>query len=159
MKKQGTNQYKNKYKTLWGLKTTTWWSVVLLLILCIIVAFWGRYSKSRSTLELLSPIPKGYIPEKIILVKEVIAVDRNQIDAFIDKYKKRYVKNDTQYSYLKQLIHCLLYYESKHGIVKTNGDNGLAGGIAQFHQATWVRMRKQMLKQNLIEEIGSRYND
>lgn len=42
------------------------------------------------------------------------------------------------------IMHCLAHRESGHGASTAHGDNGLAGGPFQFHQATWVRMRKQM---------------
>lgn len=46
------------------------------------------------------------------------------------------------------IMHCLANRESLHGEKgkpsDPHGDNGLAGGPFQFHQATWVRMRKQM---------------
>jgi len=51
------------------------------------------------------------------------------------------------------IMHCLAHRESGHGASNAHGDNGLAGGPFQFHQATWVRMRKQM-----EEPESSRYD-
>jgi len=42
------------------------------------------------------------------------------------------------------IMHCLAHRESGHGASNAHGDNGLAGGPFQFHEATWTRMRKQM---------------
>lgn len=56
------------------------------------------------------------------------------------------------------IMHCLAHRESGHGVSKAHGDGGLAGGPYQFHEATWQRMRKQMIKQGYAEEIGSRYD-
>lgn len=51
------------------------------------------------------------------------------------------------------IMHCLAHREARHGESTGHGDNGLAGGPFQFHQATWDRMRTQM-----GEEMSSRYD-
>ena len=155
IKKQGSNQHRDKYKYPLGLKKDTFLSVIWLFVLLLIIGVFLWYYK-RSQI-LVRPIPESYQPSIIKFVK--VAVASENIDTYIDRYSRKYARNDDQYSYLKQLMHCLLHFESKHGIVKRDGDNGLAGGIAQFHQDTWVRMRKQMLKLGLIKEIGSRYDE
>jgi len=55
------------------------------------------------------------------------------------------------------LMHCLAHRENGHaGNPNGFGDGGLAGGPYQFHQATWLRMRKQMIAQGVATEIGDR---
>lgn len=55
------------------------------------------------------------------------------------------------------LMHCLAHRENGHaGNPNGFGDGGLAGGPYQFHQATWLRMRKQMIAQGVANEIGDR---
>ena len=56
------------------------------------------------------------------------------------------------------IMHCLAHRESGHGASNAHGDGGLAGGPYQFHEATWQRMRKQMINQGVAQEIGSRYD-
>jgi len=56
------------------------------------------------------------------------------------------------------IMHCLAHRESGHGVSNSHGDGGLAGGPMQFHEATWQRMRKQMIKQGYAIDIGSRYD-
>lgn len=51
------------------------------------------------------------------------------------------------------IMHCLAHRESGHGASNAHGDNGLAGGPFQFHEATWTRMRKQM-----GEPLSTRYD-
>lgn len=137
------------------MKKSTKRSVIWILIFIAVIAIVGYMAKPK---KILSPIPASYMP---IIIKEVYAESsqRELIDVYVDRYIRKYTNNNTQYSYYKQLLNCLLYYETKHGAVKKDGDNGLAGGILQFHQATWVSFRNKMLKLGLIEEVGSRYND
>lgn len=56
------------------------------------------------------------------------------------------------------IMHCLAHREARHGESKAMGDNGLAGGPFQFHEATWTRMRKQMIGSGLSHEVGSRFD-
>lgn len=56
------------------------------------------------------------------------------------------------------IMHCLAHREARHGESKAMGDNGLAGGPFQFHEATWIRMRKQMTDSGLSHEVGSRFD-
>lgn len=56
------------------------------------------------------------------------------------------------------IMHCLAHREARHGESKAMGDNGLAGGPFQFHEATWIRMRKQMIDSGLSHEVGSRFD-
>ena len=79
-------------------------------------------------------------------------------DMWVREYADKYGKTLSQKNHIRELLHCLLYNESGYGHNKGHGDSGLAGGPAQFHEATWQRMRKQMLKKGLITEIGSRYD-
>ncbi len=130
-------------------------STLILILLMVIVAFTGYYIKSSEVI--LSPLAKEQY--KLVIVKEVQAVDRNLIDRYVDVYSRKYAKNDTQYSWLKNISHCLLFYESKHGQAKGFGDRGLAGGISQFHQNTYVSYRNKMIKKGLVNNIGSRLDD
>ena len=54
------------------------------------------------------------------------------------------------------IMHCLAHRESGHASSDKCGDSGLACGPMQFHEDTWIRMRKQMIKQGKATEIGSR---
>lgn len=59
---------------------------------------------------------------------------------------------------MRATMHCLASKESKHAFDKGHGDGGLAGGPFQFHEATWERMRRQMIKDGYATEIGTRYD-
>lgn len=56
------------------------------------------------------------------------------------------------------IMHCLAHRENGHAANNHCGDSGLACGPFQYHQETWVRMRKQMIKEGKATEIGDRYD-
>jgi hypothetical protein len=80
------------------------------------------------------------------------------IDEWITYYADKYSKSQEKYFHTKQLLHCLMYRESRYDTNKGHGDNGKAGGPLQYHQGTWDGYRKLMIKQGHITEIGSRYD-
>lgn len=96
--------------------------------------------------------------EVVTLEKEVIKEQPREnidtwigdsVDEFLPKYK----------SEARMIMHCLAHRENGHGgNPDGHGDGGLAGGPFQFHQATWDRMRKQMIKEGKATEMGSRYD-
>lgn len=159
--KIGSNQYKTKRKYPLGLNKRAWksfWksSLVLIFFTILLVAV---HQRSVPSDRVISPLPDNYIPERVIVIKEAYAVDRNKIDASVDKAAEQFGKGKGGYSDMKKTLHCLLYYETKHGYDKGHGDNGKAGGILQFHEPTWQRMRKKMIKQGLVEDISNRYDE
>jgi hypothetical protein len=70
------------------------------------------------------------------------------VDEFLSEHKSESL----------MIMHCLAHREARHGESKAMGDNGLAGGPFQFHEATWIRMRKQMIDSGLSHEVGSRFD-
>jgi len=63
-------------------------------------------------------------------------------------------------SEVKFILECLLHRESRHDDAGDHcGDSGKSCGILQFREATWIRMRKQMIKDGVATEIGSLYDD
>lgn len=75
----------------------------------------------------------------------------------IDKAVQEFLP--ARYSEALMIMHCLAHRENGHGgNPDAHGDNGLAGGPFQFHQATWNRMRGQMIKAGYATELGSRYD-
>ena len=87
----------------------------------------------------------------------VIVYEREEnLDTWIDGAVRKYL--NSHYSEAKMIMHCLAHRESGHGQSNAMGDGGLAGGAFQFHEETWQRMRKQMLKAGLIDEIGDRFD-
>lgn len=149
----GSNQYQLKYK---GLKLSVWYSIGIILLCIVIVGILGYLHEATWRDRMLSPLGKPMI---IKVIKEVKAIDRNPIDAYIDEAALKFGKGRTGYSSLKKTLHCLLYYESKHGYATGRGDNGMAAGIFQFWEDTWIRMRKQMIKQGVAETISDRYDN
>lgn len=87
-----------------------------------------------------------------------IVYDLTGADYFVGLYADEYGKSTGQKSKLRSIMHCLLNKETVHWNNKGHGDSGRAGGPLQFHETTWLRMRKQMLNTELVHEIGSRYD-
>lgn len=152
----GSNQHKSVYKSA-GLTTMPSIGTILLYVALILIALniivWGRVSVEG---RILSPLAK--IQPNIVFIKPALA-QGNQIDTWVDDAASVYGKSKANYSKLKNILHCLLNYETKHNYGRGMGDGGLAGGILQFHESTWNRMRKQMIKAGLITDISSRFDD
>lgn len=154
--------YQRKTVETWKYDAYRIWSVVLLLI----IAYMGFHNLAEAQIDkwdeeyrssLLIPIKQ--ITTEVPKIVEV-EVPQENIDTWVAKYVDKYFTG-TQKSEMKMIMHCLLHRESGHQPHDANGphgDSGKAGGILQYHQPTWERMRGQMLKAGLIEEIGSRYN-
>src|SRR3990167_4712325 len=155
--KIGSNQFKTKNYNWLGVSKKTYSSVLWLTLLVLILgwAFWYLYEPT----PLISPVMENY-PSGTLgtlrIVKQVSA--QTVIDEYVDEASLKFGKGKEGYSSMKSTLHCLLHRESRHTFNKGIGDNGLAEGPMQFHQATWVRMRKQMLNKDLIKEISDRYN-
>lgn len=90
--------------------------------------------------------------------KEVIKeLPRENVDTMIGDAVDEFLP--THKSEARMIMHCLAHRENGHGgNPDAHGDGGLAGGPFQFHQATWDRMRKQMIKEGKATEIGDRYS-
>lgn len=155
-------KYRRKTVQQWKYDAYRVWSVALLIVIGVMgfnnviqaqIDKWDEeYSKS-----ILRPLVSI---ETLVPVEKVIEVPQENIDTWVDKYVRQYFTG-YQISEMKMIMHCLLHRESEHQPHDVNGphgDSGKAGGLLQFHQPTWDRMRGQMLKAELINEIGSRYD-
>lgn len=133
------------------------WALVILLL--FVLCLWGslaikQYLQKQN--ELIKPINDNEIVvmERIIVKKVYLET----LDGWVDEAAEEFTRTPTQKSILKAKLHFLLSKESKHGASDGCGDNGLACGPMQFHEATWVAYRKQMIKEGYAEEIGDRHN-
>jgi len=86
----------------------------------------------------------------------IIDTRDTNVSSLIDDAVNEFLPNHKSESLM--IMHCLAHRESGHGASNAHGDGGLAGGAMQFHEETWNRMRKQMIKQGYATEIGSRYD-
>jgi len=80
------------------------------------------------------------------------------IDSMVDLYSMRYGKTKWEQLRTKTMIHYLLLREAAYGNTKTCGDNGLACGPLQYHDATYLSFRKIMIERELVNDIGSRWD-
>lgn len=109
---------------------------------------YGQYNP-----ELISPLPVN----ASTIYTNTVVIDKNQnVDTWIAEAVDEFLPKRSSEG--RKIMHCLANQESKHGEDKGHGDGGLAGGPFQFHEATWVGMRKQMIKEGHATEIGSRYD-
>ncbi len=92
-------------------------------------------------------IELGEVPAPTIAPDDMSVYISQAVQEFLPKHKSEAL----------MLMHCLAHRENGHaGNPNGFGDGGLAGGPYQFHQATWLRMRKQMIAQGVATEIGDR---
>lgn len=153
--RRGTNQFKSKRKT-W---TKEWLALLgLLLFLCYTgrLAFHdisGRVSSAFAS-EIISPLPKT----EQVMVPVPFYYKEENIDQLVGDAVDEFYTTPGDRSHMRQLMHCLLYKETRHDHAKGHGDNGKAGGPLQFHQPTWEGYRDLMIDQGYAEEVGSRYD-
>lgn len=86
----------------------------------------------------------------------IIDTRETNISSLIDDAVNEFLPSHISESLM--IMHCLAHRESGHGASDAHGDGGLAGGPFQFHEETWNRMRKQMIKQGVATEISDRYD-
>ena len=103
----------------------------------------------------LSPQKQG-----VVATVEVDYIDEN-IDGWIRYYSARFANSKKPESYLKYQLHCLANKESghRHDNHKKCGDGGKSCVLFQYREATWNGFRKIMMKQGLVSEIGSLWDD
>lgn len=107
----------------------------------IIVEAWGDTPVDHAEKVQISPTPT---PQLAIIEPTIIptATPTPDESELIDQAVNEFLPNHKSESLM--IMHCLAHRESGHGASNAHGDNGLAGGPFQFHEATWERMRKQM---------------
>lgn len=79
-------------------------------------------------------------------------------DEYVGEFTDQLFNDKGRQSEVRMIMHCLLYRESKHGLSKGLGDNGMAAGPLQYWEDTWTRMRKAMIKDGIVSEIGTRFD-
>ena len=99
-----------------------------------------------------------YVEYQTIKVKEIVEVEKENADTWIDRYARLYTDSDAKAEYLKYQLHCLYWKESRNGLSNDHGDSGKAGGPYQFWEATYKRMRARMQADGLVNWVGSRYD-
>lgn len=133
-----------------------------MLALAGFIVFWllvSAYSRTQDQ-PLISPIPeaeaKTTFTSRIISEAEAEEFTRQAIPNMVEMAANKYAKDTKQRNHLVYQLHCLLKHESNYGENKGFGDGGRAGGILQFHEPTYARMRNQMIKSGEATEFGSR---
>ena len=125
--------------------------IYLALLFLLIIAG----STVRVEYEFISPLPARVLGT----VDQIQAQEPDpcgDVDCWINKYSSKFSKSEVEAMQIKVKLHFLAYKESKYGSDTNCGDSGKACGPLQFHEPTWQGYRKIMLKEGLIDEIGSR---
>jgi hypothetical protein len=106
--------------------------------------------------------------DKVILdhpvVKFTPTPTMTQLDkqaSWIAEYAQKYARPEIgkSKSLVTYQLACLAHKENGFHSNDHCGDDGLACGEYQFHQATWVQFREDMIKEGLVSEVGSRLDD
>ncbi len=158
-------------------RTNRWFIVSFIIVTSLCLIFKAKASVSLGQGEDLgakrvvptsSPAPRTESPSPTatptpdIVIKEVEVPQKypelQEIDLMVGQAVDEFFTSPTQRSEVRMILHCLLNRESKHNLIKDKGDNGKAEGVLQFHEETWVRFRKLMIKQGLATEVGSQYD-
>ncbi len=131
-----------------GLRLARIWGIIVTLIL-----LGGAYEKlpyPPIVSPLASPVYATAKPTES--PKEVNYSD------LIEKYAHKYSPTKIKALHLMSIMHCLIWKESWYNENKKCGDNDMACGPWQIWEETWIRFRKEMIKEGLITEIGDRRN-
>ncbi len=98
--------------------------------------------------------PSPFYPINIVSASEGHKID--DMSEYISLAVQEFLPTHKSESLM--IMHCLAHRENGHAANRNCGDSGKACGPFQFHQETWNRMRKQMIKAGLATEIGDRYD-
>ena len=120
------------------------------ILLGIISMGFGQFSKMIRTWNEVTQVEAEYVKPLVIDTRET------NISSLIEDAVNEFLPNRKSESLM--IMHCLAHRESGHGASNAHGDGGLAGGPFQFHEATWQRMRNQMIKQGVASELSTRYD-
>jgi len=156
--KRGTNQYKKKYH-----ETMHWLIKLILIVAATIVLAWifsYAYDNAPEP-QIISPIAEAKentIKVRFLNETELKEALRKSIPNMVEMSASRFATNDKQKNYVIYQLYCLLRKESDFGENENCGDSGKSCGILHFWEDTYNRMRKQMIKQGLVTELGDRFS-
>lgn len=104
-----------------------------------------------------SQSPSLVVEAKESIEQPRVETERQRIDRLILESSQLYFSKENE-KQAELTLHCLIDKESKYNTNKGHGDGGLAGGPMQFHEDTYQRMRKHMMKNGYVNWKGTRYN-
>jgi hypothetical protein len=167
MKKQkavGSNQYENKYKS----RVFGHFDKVLAILFFAYLMFLGvnftkTYATGLATDHWLNSLEYGtgptlYINALLAPTKGLTPEEEKTVDEMISDASNKYGATRYERNRLKALTHYLLLRENNYGATNECGDNGLACGPMQFHEDTYIRNRKTMIRLGHVSQMGSRWN-
>ena len=105
--------------------------------------------------RVVSPCSDSGCHVKVVEAEERLS-DYQKIDRWVDIYCDKYEISQYRMNRCKALTHFLLLREQNYGGSTSCGDSGKACGPMQFHEETYIRNRKDMIKKGLTKEMKSR---
>jgi hypothetical protein len=167
-KSLGSNQYKDKFKRIKGKTFMQWhWFIRFLVVIALCwvlvalaVAIKQWYDK-LPTDPIVSPVSAQEVEVyKVKFLNEAEAKEstRGAIPNMVEMSAEKFTKNTKQKNHIMYQLFCLLREESNLGEVETCGDSGKSCGVLQFREATYNRMRREMIRKGLVTELGDRFS-
>ena len=137
---------------------------VLLTITALVLAYTlYRLDAKYNPVEMYNPLIEdslgGGFTFRFLTPVEAKESVRQALPNMVEVAAERFTKNAQQKNRVMAQLWCLLREESNFGENETCGDSGKSCGILQFREATYNRMRRQMIKAGLVEELGDRFSE
>lgn len=105
----------------------------------------------------VSPVPSP-TPTPTLIIQTLEIKSENQ-DTWIREAAQKYATHDKPESYLKYQLHCLANKESGHHATDKCGDGGVSCGMYQWREPSWKIVRSEMKSAQLIQDLGSLWDD
>ena len=165
-RKIGSNQYKETFKKI-GKKHIKFmqfhWLVKLILIFALAMgiiaalSYWYVHSPEP---EIVSPVAAQEEVSTTHFLDEAEAKEstREAIPNMVEMSAEKFTTSTKQKNFIMYQLFCLLREESNMGEVETCGDSGKSCGVLQFREATYNRMRREMIRKGLVTELGDRFS-
>lgn len=134
-------------------------SLIIALLLALALVRLSIWAEERFMWngKFVSPVVEG----KEYQVNWNVDVDeevRKAIPNMVEMSAERFTDSPQQKNYVMYQLFCLLKEESNFGENKNCGDSGKSCGILQFREATYNRIRKEMIRKGLVTEMGDRFS-
>jgi len=165
----GINQmlkYKKAYKAWKKVSYRNHWffrmALMFLMIMALIYLASLWYEKELKA-PIISPVPEvGAVDNnykvKFLTLMEAKEIVRQSIPNMVEMTAERFTGSAKQKNYIIYQLYCLLREESNFGENESCGDSGKSCGVLQFREATYNRIRKEMIKKGLVNELGDRFS-
>ena len=142
-------------RSVWGARLCA----LILAILALLYIYSFYKQMEYKNFKFVSPIVESKeIDYKVTWLTDIDESVRKAIPNMVEMSAERFTTSAKQKNFIMYQLFCLLREESYLGETKTCGDSGKSCGFMQFKEATYNRIRKEMIKKGLVEELGNRFS-